>query len=597
MANSARRLALMQIQGANSGHPGAPLGAADIITTIYANHLRFDPTNPDWPGRDRFVLSMGHASSLLYAVLHLAGYAISMEDLKGFRKLGSKTPGHPEVGTTPGVEATTGPLGQGLGMAVGMAIAARKSGLDNRTYVMCSDGDLMEGISQEAISFAGLQKLSRLIVFWDDNEISIDGRAQAADDRLERVRAAGWNALRIDGQDPAAIDAAIEGAKKSDRPTFIACRTKIGLGSRMEGRAEVHGAPLKADDAAELMERLARESDDGLWKQIKTSVSTPHRKSQDDFRLPHKGGVFGVESTRVVSGKVLSGLMEKYGGRIIGASADLAGSTNVITAFNKNIRSESPDGNFIEFGVREHLMAAAMNGINLSGFKTFCSTFLVFSDYMRPAIRLAAIMKVPQIFILSHDSIGMGEDGETHQPIEQLESLRAMPNINVFRPSSAAEVAFAWEYALNSKTAPTVISLSRQKINLAPDASAKDIARGGYILEDANDKKITIIATGSEVPVAIGAAEILAAKGIAAAVVSMPCVELFRAQSKEYRDSVLVGKVVSVEAGASFAWREFADITIGIDSFGLSGTAPALMAHFGFTPEKVADRIIQDIGG
>jgi transketolase len=597
MANSARRLSLMQIQGANSGHPGAPLGAADIITTLYANHLRFDPLNPAWPGRDRFVLSMGHASSLLYSVLHLAGYAVSLKDLQGFRKLGSKTPGHPEVGTTPGVEATTGPLGQGLAMAAGMAVAARKNKSDSRIYVMCSDGDLMEGVAQETISFAGLQKLSNLIVFWDDNEISIDGRAQSADDRLERFKAAKWNAFRIDGHDPAAIDAAILAAKKSSQPTFIACRTKIGLGSKMEGTNAVHGAPLKPDDAAQLMEKLERESDDSLWKKIKTgnNKSKPNKENKYKIVVPN---ITGVEATRVISGKVLEDVMKKRGNEIVGASADLATSTNVLTGSTSYINPKNPAGNFIEFGVREHLMAAAMNGINLSGKKTFCSTFLVFSDYMRPAVRLAAIMKVPQIFVFSHDSIGMGEDGETHQPVEQLESLRAMPNLNVFRPASAAEVAFAWEYALNSKATPSVISLSRQKFRLAPDVPAAKIAKGGYILKDAKGRRhITIIATGSEVAVAIGAAEILAGEKINAAVVSMPCVELFRAQPKKYQGEILGGgKIVSVEAGATRAWREFAGVNIGIDTFGLSGSAGDLMSRFGFTAEKVAAKILSEIG-
>jgi transketolase len=380
---------------------------------------------------------------------------------------------------------------------------------------------------------------------------------------------------------------------------MIACKTRIGIGSEREGTAIVHGMPLALDDATRLMEKLAKESDDGLWKKI-----TPTPRSLTG-PLPRKG-TFAVpipkvnqyESSRAVSGAVLGHIMKKYGDRIVGSSADLAGSANVITPHNKSITPKNPDGNFIEFGVREHLMAAAMNGMSLSGYKTFCSTFLVFSDYMRPAIRLAAIMKVPQIFVLSHDSIGLGEDGKTHQAIEQLESLRAMPNLNVFRPASAAEVAFAWEYALNNAKTPSVISLSRQKFNLAPDVSFDKIAKGGYIVSSAGKKRhITIIATGSEVALAMSAAKILAAQNINAAVVSIPSVELFRAQSQKYRDEVLRADdsiIVSLEAGTTSAWREFAEITIGIDEFGLSGTSDAVMAHFGFTPSKIARRILEE---
>lgn len=596
MANSARRLSLFQIQGANSGHPGAALGAADIMTTIFANHLRFDPKHPDWPERDRFVLSMGHASALLYSVLHLSGYDISMEDLKKFRRINSKTPGHPEVGT-PGVEAATGPLGQGFAMGAGMALAARHQGIKNHTYIMCSDGDLMEGVTQEAISIAGLQKLNRLIVLWDDNEISIDGRAQMNEDQVARFRAAGWNSVRIDGHDCGAIDKAIAAAKKSDKPTFIACRTIIGIGSKWQGAATVHGNPLEDSDAVRLVGKLTKESDDGLWKKIKTAKANGKRKKANGRIKVIIPKVKDIESTRAVSGVALESIVKKYGGSIIGATADLAGSTSVLTSHNKNITSKNPSGNFIEFGVREHAMAAAMNGIALCGIKTFCSTFLVFSDYMRPAIRLAAIMKVPQIFALTHDSIGLGEDGETHQPVEHLESLRAMPNINLFRPCSAAEVAFAWEYALNSKTIPTAIALSRQKFQIGPAAPRSMIEKGGYVIDgkELNRRHVTIIATGSEVAIAIAARKLLAAQKISAAVVSMHCVELFRAQSDKYRESVLrrdSSIVISLEAGAANGWHEFADFCIGVDKFGLSGSGAAVMEAFGFTPEKVASRII-----
>jgi transketolase len=623
MANSARRIALTAIQGANSGHPGAALGTADIITTLYANHLRFDPRNPNWPERDRFVLSMGHASSLLYAVLHLTGYDLSLDDIKKFRKIGSKTPGHPET-FTPGVEVDTGPLGQGFASAVGMAIAARKTG-DARVYVLCSDGDLMEGVVQEAISFAGFQRLNNLIVFWDDNGITIDGAAQSSEDQVKRFAAAGWDTISVNGHDAGEIDGAIDWAKKCGRPVLIACKTRIGCGSSLEGRAEVHGTPFAAEEATALLEKLAAESDDELWKSGKWKVESGDKGSAKPTIYstttpalratpsPAKG-TFEFASTRDLSGKVVNEIMKKYGDKIIGATADLADNVRVLTPSNKNITAENFGGNFINFGVREHLMSAAMNGIALSGFKTFCSTFFAFADYMRPAIRLAAMMNLPQIFVFSHDSIGVGEDGPTHQPIEQLASLRAMPNLCVWRPSSAAEVRVGWELALNSQTRPFALALSRQKFMLAEDGKDEDIKRGGYVVwknrttPSASQtpphpwggikRHITIIATGAEIAVAISAAKILAEQNINAVVVSMPSVEIFREQTQKYRDAVLQSGesfVVSVEAGATFGWREFADFAIGVDRFGASGSADAVMSEFGFTGEKIAKVILVEL--
>jgi transketolase len=601
MANSARRLALAEIQIAGSGHPGAALGAANIISTIYANHLRFDPKNPNWAGRDRFVLSMGHASALLYAVLHLSGFNISERDLENFRTFGSITPGHPEI-STPGVDVSTGPLGQGIATAVGIAMAekiqrARGKTDGWHTFVMCSDGDLMEGIAQEAASFAGLQKLDRLIVFWDNNGISIDGVAQVVDDRLSRFAAAGWNVISVDGMSSGAIDAAIILAKKSKRPTFIACKTVIGFGSMRAGQSTVHGNPLDDADATRLIAELTENSGDELWEKLAAEKSKQNTPKVDNvlgkFDVPEIIAPAKI-STRKLSGMFITEIQKKYGDKIIGATADLAGSTNVATPLNRQISAIDSDGNFIDFGVREHLMAAAMNGLNLSGFKTYCSTFLVFSDYMRPAIRMAAIMKLPSIYVFTHDSIMVGEDGATHQPIEQLAALRAIPNLDVWRPSGAAEMRAAWNAALNSTQTPTAIICSRQDFDLIKDDTAA--TDGAYIVAGKLSDSVAIFATGAEAATAMSVRDILAKHKVAVRVISVPSVEVARRNGAIYK---LGGAhSFSIELSTKNQWFEFAAHPFGIDSFDLvgSGNARDVLRSAHLTADAIAKKILEIVG-
>ncbi|WP_036264695.1 transketolase [Methylocapsa aurea] len=646
MANAIRFLAMDAVEKANSGHPGMPMGMADVATVLFTQFMKFDPSDPAWPDRDRFVLSAGHGSMLLYALLHLLGYAgVTRAELERFRQLDSKTPGHPEFGHTPGVETTTGPLGQGLGAAVGMAIAekllAARYGAeiaDHRTYVIAGDGCLMEGISHEAIALAGHLRLSKLIVFWDDNGITIDGAVSLADsvDQLARFAAAGWSSSRVDGHDPEAIAAAIERAQSSDRPVLIACKTIIGYGAPTKaGTHAVHGAALGKEEIAgarahfawmsppfeipanisaawaEAAENAAKEHARWTARYGKLDPSTRQRYDADLSaavapavagaveafkRAASEGGA--AQATRVSSQKLLDKLSPAQP-NLIGGSADLTGSNNTKAADMKSVTPGDFTGRYIHYGIREFGMAAAMNGIALhGGFIPYGGTFLVFADYSRPAIRLAALMGVRVIHVLTHDSIGLGEDGPTHQPVEHLASLRAIPNLLVFRPADAVETAEAWELALHSRTAPSVIALSRQNLpivrreHVAENLSAK----GGYVLrEPEGGRDVTLFATGSEVSLALEAADRLAGDGVKAAVVSMPCFELFAAAPLAYRKGV-IGQAprIAIEAAIRQGWDVVLgpdDGFIGMSSFGASAPASELYKKFGITVEAIIAQV------
>ncbi|MBA2124629.1 transketolase [Hyphomicrobium methylovorum] len=641
LANAIRALAMDAVQAANSGHPGMPMGMADVATVLFNDALRFDPTDPAWPNRDRFVLSAGHGSALLYALLHLTGYpGVTIEEIKNFRQLGSKTAGHPEYGHAPGIETTTGPLGQGLANAVGMAIsekllAARVGSdlIDYHTYVIAGDGCLMEGISQEAISLAGHLKLGKLIVLWDDNSISIDGATNlsVSDNEAKRFEASGWNTLSVDGHNPQAIAAAIAKAKAdTSRPWLIACKTVIGFGSpNKAGKSSAHGEPLGPDEIKAAREQLEwpYQSFDipdhilGAWRAIGARGSKVHgewKKRFDAANSDAKALISGraVEdaaaeaiaaaktafaadtakrATRVWSQLTLEHLVPKVP-ELIGGSADLTGSNGTKTKHHTSITPDDFAGNYLHYGVREHGMAAAMNGLALSGsFIPYGGTFLVFTDYCRPSIRLSALMNQRVVYVMTHDSIGLGEDGPTHQPVEHLSALRTIPNVLVFRPADAIETAECWELAIKSKTAPSVLALSRQAVpNLRADGAENKCAKGAYVLKAPQGKRdVTLLATGSEVGLAIEAAAKLAEEGIAAAVVSMPSFELFRTQPDAYRDEVLGSAPrVAVEAGVAQPWHEWldkSDTFVGMHGFGASAPAPKLYEHFGITAAHVAE--------
>ncbi len=642
MANAIRALAMDAVEKANSGHPGMPMGMADVATVLFSRFLKFDPADPKWPDRDRFVLSAGHGSMLLYALLHLLGYpGMTREELQRFRQLGSKTPGHPEYGHTPGVETTTGPLGQGLAMAVGMALAERMMAarhgaelVDHRTYVIVGDGCLMEGISQEAIALAGHLRLSKLIVLWDDNGITIDGAVSLADsvDQPARFRAAGWATASVDGHDVDAIAAALEQAQTSDRPTLIACKTLIGYGAPTKsGTAGVHGAPLGAKEIAAAREKLGwtaapfeiPEPIASAWREIGEKAAVSHAAWRErwaalpaerltQFEADLSGGVTpavdeaiagfkkaasegGVaQATRSSSQKLLD-VLAKAQDNLIGGSADLTHSNLTKAAEMKPVTAQDFSGRYIHFGIREFGMAAALNGIALhGGFIPYGGTFLVFSDYARPAIRLGALMGQRAIHVFTHDSIGLGEDGPTHQPVEHFAALRVIPNLYVFRPADAVETAEAWELALKTKTAPSALCLSRQNLPIVRRAhTAENLsAKGAYVLrETAGPRDVTLLATGSEVGLAVEAAERLAAEGIKAAVVSVPCFELFAEQSADYRAQVL-GEVprIGVEAGLRQGFESLLrpqDGFIGMKSFGASAPAADLYRIFGITVDAV----------
>jgi transketolase len=648
MANAIRVLSMDAVEKAQAGHPGMPMGMADVATVLFRHFLKFDPQAPDWPDRDRFVLSAGHGSMLLYALLYLTGYPdMTIEEIKRFRQLGSRTAGHPEYGHAPGIETTTGPLGQGLGNSVGMALAERMLAayfgedlVNHYTYVIASDGDLMEGISHEAISFAGHLRLHKLIVLFDDNEISIDGATSlsVSDNQLARFAAAGWDTQAIDGHDEAAIVAAIQQAKSSDRPSLIACRTIIGYGAPYKGgTAAAHGAPLGTQEIA-----LARkhfewpyppfeipEAALSAWRQLGASAERlawekrlAHNPQRDTFKariagvLP-QGWQDGLavlkeqflkeqpkQATRVLSQRALETLVPHIPA-LIGGSADLTGSNNTQVANQQPIKSPDFRGQYIHYGVREHGMAATMNGLALhGGFIPYGGTFLIFSDYLRPALRLSALMGQRVIYVLTHDSIGLGEDGPTHQPIEHLAALRAIPNLNVFRPADAVEVAECWELALMDEATPSVIALTRQAIQPVRQEPSSDnlCARGAYLIQDTvGVSKVKLFASGSEVGLALQVRILLSEAGISAAVVSMPCWRLFEAQPKAYRDLLIGPKSslrVAIEAAGGFGWERYIGedgLMMGMKGFGASAPAVDLYEHFHLTPEAIADQILRHL--
>ena len=651
MANAIRALAMDAVEQAKSGHPGMPMGMADVATVLFTQFLKFDPANPAWADRDRFVLSAGHGSMLLYALLYLTGYeAMTIDEIKRFRQLGSTTAGHPEYGHAPGVETTTGPLGQGLANAVGMAIAERhlaaefSEAVNHKTYVIASDGDLMEGISQEAIALAGHLKLNKLIVLFDDNGISIDGALSLADsvDQIKRFEAAGWAASRLDGQDPAAITAALEKAQTSDRPVLIACKTTIGFGAPTKaGKASSHGSPLGADEVKGAREKLgwshppfeipadilaawrkAGERSKSVHTDWKKRLSTLDSGKRAEFERRMKGdlpaqalreAVKTVKeqlaatpketATRSASEFALETLVPAVP-EMIGGSADLTGSNNTRTKSMKPITASDFSGRFIHYGVREHGMAAAMNGMALhGGVIPYSGTFLVFSDYARPSIRLAALMGLRVIHVMTHDSIGLGEDGPTHQPVEHLAALRAIPNLLVFRPCDAVETIECWQLALQAKR-PSVLALTRQNVpQLRNRVDADNIcAQGAYEIAGPDGaSEASIFATGSEVSIAVDAAKLLAARGIAARVVSVPCIELFLEQPEAMRRAVIGGcKVnVAVEAAVRQGWDAVIGsdgIFVGMNSFGASAPYKELYKKFGITAESVADAAMRELG-
>jgi transketolase len=643
MANAIRFLAIDAVEKAKSGHPGMPMGMADVATVLFSRFLKFDPVDPTWPDRDRFVLSAGHGSMLLYALLYLTGYeGVTSDQLKAFRQWGSKTPGHPEAGHTPGVETTTGPLAQGIATAVGMALAERLLNarfgddfVDHHTYVIAGDGCLMEGLSHEAISLAGHLRLNRLIVLFDDNEISIDGATSlsCSDDQLARFKASGWSACRIDGHDPEAIAAAIGQARDNDRPSLIACRTVIGFGApNRQGTEKAHGAPLGAAEVAKTRAALdwphqpfqvpelvleqwrmigARgQAARRVWiERTRRLNSNPRSPFHDALnrKLPceYAGAMaelrnrFTTErpdiATRQASQLVIDTIAKTLP-NLLGGSADLTHSNLTRAKTQQPVRPGFFAGSYIHYGVREHAMAAAMNGIALhGGFIPYGGTFLAFADYSRPAIRLAALMGIRVIHVMTHDSIGLGEDGPTHQPVEHLASLRAIPNLLVFRPGDAVETAEAWDCALQAEATPSVLCLSRQALPTFRQASgdANLVALGAYVVvEPESGRDVTLLATGSEVSIALKAAKLLAKVNIGAAVVSAPCFDLFRRQSSEYRSEVLGSAPrVGVEAAVEGDWARWlgdGGEFIGMTGFGASAPAETLYREFGITAEAVA---------
>jgi len=652
MANAIRFLSMDAVEKANSGHPGLPMGAADIATVLYTRFLKHDPQNPHWADRDRFILSAGHGSMLLYSVLYLSGYEdITIDEIKNFRQLGSKTAGHPEWGHAAGIETTTGPLGQGLANAVGMAIAERSLNarfgddlVDHYTYVLAGDGCLMEGISQEALSLAGHLKLNKLIVMWDDNNISIDGAVSLSDntDQCKRFEASGWNTLRVDGHDPEAIAGAIETARKSDKPTLIACKTTIGFGApHKAGTNKVHGSPLGAEEIAATRKALGWEApafvvpsdilDD--WR-LAGLRSTKERKAWEE-RLAAADTDSRTEFKRRMAGDLPAGLdtaIDEYKRKLvddkpkvatrkssemalevingvvsetIGGSADLTGSNNTMTSQTKPMSAADYSGRYIHYGIREHGMAAAMNGITLhGGLIPYGGTFLTFSDYARPAMRLASLMGIRSIFVMTHDSIGLGEDGPTHQPVEHLAALRAIPNHLVFRPADAVETAECWQLALASTRTPSTLALTRQNLPALRGEHVEEnlCAFGAYELLAASDEaEVTIFATGSEVEIAVAARAALEKQGHPTRVVSVPSFELFAKQSADYRRAILGNAKVriGIEAGIRQGWDALLGdegIFIGMTGFGASAPIEKLYPHFGITADAAVKAATERLG-
>jgi len=642
MANAIRALSMDAVQQANSGHPGMPMGMADVATVLWSKHMKFDPAAPAWADRDRFILSAGHGSMLLYSILHLAGFEdISMDELKNFRQLDSLTAGHPEYGHTPGVEATTGPLGQGISMSVGMALAERMMNarygddlVDHRTWVIASDGDLQEGISHEAISLAGHLGLNRLCVLWDDNEISIDGPTDLSEstDVLKRFDAAGWAVSRIDGHDPAAIDAALQAARSSDKPVLIACRTTIGYGAPTKaGTAGSHGAPLGAEEIAGTRAALGWTAAPfeipteivDAWRA--TGSADAHQAWQerlagsdraDDFVAQISGEPGETEiaaldawrrkvaadkpvlATRAASGQTLAAIIGDWPS-LAGGSADLAGSNLTKTPDVGIVKAGDYAGQYIHFGVREHGMAACANGMSLhGGFRPHVATFLVFADYCRPSMRLSSLMHQPVVYVMTHDSIGLGEDGPTHQPVETLASLRAIPNMHVFRPADALETAEAWDLALRRIDGPSVLALSRQKLPFlrSDDGTENLSSRGAYTLsDDAGTPDVVLVGTGSEVCLAVEAAGILRGNGRKVRVVSAPCLDLLLDQGEAYLDEIFPADipVVACEAALRFGWDQVIGRKgrfVGMTGFGASAPADDLYAHFGITATAIVEQ-------
>lgn len=643
MANAIRFLSADAIEKSNSGHPGMPLGMADVATVLFTKFMKLDASQPHWFDRDRFVLSAGHGSMLMYSLLYLLGYKdIGIEDIKNFRQLGAKTAGHPEYGHLAGIDMTTGPLGQGISSAVGMALAERviaaKYGEDvcnHYTYVINGDGCLMEGISEEAISLAGHWGLNKLIVLWDNNNITIDGTVDKANstDQIARFKAVGWNTIEIDGHDYGMIESAIKKAQNSDKPTLIACKTKIGFGAPNKcGTSKCHGSPLGAEEVAAMRQALDWKSEpfdipsDVLknWREAGFACAEGYKawserakaKGQEfldliEGKLP-KGWSKDLqalaekaiaEKTKVATRKASQMCLEAIVPNvpeIIGGSADLAASNLTFVNGMKNITKEDYAGNNVMYGIREHAMGAIMNGMALhGGVIPYGGTFFVFSDYMRPSMRLAALMGIRVIYVLTHDSIGVGEDGPTHQPVEHLASYRAMPNIYTFRPCDVVETAEAWKLAVESEKTPSILALTRQGLPLLR-ASAKEnlTAKGGYVISDVAEGKkrqATIIATGSEVSLAVEAQKQLREEGIDVAVVSMPCTELFDKQDISYQEEVLGSAPrIAVEAASKFGWEKYVGLKgdiIGMDGFGASGPAEELYKYFGITKEEVVDAV------
>ena len=639
MANAIRFLSADAIEKSKSGHPGMPLGMADVATVLFSKFIKLDAANPRWFDRDRFVLSAGHGSMLLYSLLYLTGYEdICLDDLKNFRQLGAKTAGHPEYGHLAGIDMTTGPLGQGITSAVGMALAERiiaaKYGEDvcsHYTYVIAGDGCLMEGISEEAISTAAHLGLNKLIVFWDNNNITIDGSVANSTDQIKRFQAVGWNTIEIDGHNYDQIEQAVAAAQKSDKPTLVACKTQIGYGAPTKcGTSKCHGSPLGAEELAAMRQNLN-------WNyepfEVPADVLEAWRaagsRSHDAFlawekRARAKGREFldviadklpagwdkelnelkrqaVKEKTKVATRKASQMCLEAivpHIPEIVGGSADLAASNLTFTSASKTVTKDDYNGNNVMYGIREHAMAAIMNGMALhGGIIPFGGTFFVFSDYMRPAMRLAALMGIRVIYVLTHDSIGVGEDGPTHQPIEHLASYRCMPNILTFRPCDVVETAEAWQIALETEDKPSLLALTRQGLPLLRTSAEVNLsAKGGYVIAGEDKKRqATIIATGSEVSLAVEAMNKLAEEGIKVAVVSMPCTELFDAQPIDYQEQVL-GKAprIAVEAASKFGWEKYVGLEgdiIGMDGFGASGPAEELYKYFGITVEEVADAV------
>ncbi|NCT40050.1 MAG: transketolase [Alphaproteobacteria bacterium] len=642
LANAIRALAMDAVQAANSGHPGMPMGMADVATVLYSKFLKFDPKNPEWADRDRFILSGGHGSMLLYALNYLTGYEkMTLEQLKNFRQMGAITAGHPEVEQDAGIETTTGPLGQGIGNSVGFALAERilngRYGdeiTNHYTYVMCGDGDLMEGISHEACSLAGHLCLNKLIVLYDDNSISIDGSTDLTfiDDTTARFDAYGWNTATVDGHDFSEIESAIAEAQQSDRPTLISCKTKIGYGApTKEGSASAHGAPLGEDEIKGARENLnwphaPFEIPDNIlsaWREIGAKgaqefINWNDRLDASDWKDCHtkafagdySGAIAPViaelkasfaadkpkKATRQTSGMCLEKLVDALW-LLIGGSADLTGSNNTKVAASKVINKDDYEGNYVNYGVREHGMAAAMNGLTLhGGLLPYAGTFMQFADYSRPAIRLAALMKQRAVHVMTHDSIGLGEDGPTHQPVEHLAALRAIPNCYTYRPCDGVETAECWELAINSKDAPSILALTRQGLpTLRDNSDDNKVARGAYILkESAGDPDVTLFASGSEVEIAHDAYERLTGEGIAVRLVSVPCMDLFFEQDGEYFQKLVCNKSVkiAVEAGIRQGWDRIIgghSTFIGMDSFGASAPADQLYKHFGITADAVVE--------